>query len=118
MMVPGIVVAILVVLFLGVKAVRASRLISPEDAQYLLKKGGLLVDVRTREEFSANHIPQARNIPFDQLLRRKAELGRGHLVIYAEHGDESSKAAQLLRGTGLTKVHDLGAMSRWKPAHG
>lgn len=109
-------VAVVVLLQLLVQLRRASRLVSLEDARRLLKLGGMLLDVRSREAFTASHIPSARNIPMDQLQRRQHELGHGHVVVYSGSAGESAKAARLLRNAGLQKVHDLGAMTRWKPA--
>jgi rhodanese-related sulfurtransferase len=112
------VVAVVLVGVLAMRLLRASRLVPVDDAERLHKLGGLLVDVRTREEFNHHHLPLARNIPLDQLKRRHAELGHGHLLVYAGDRGESAAAVKLLRAEGRTKVHDLGDMRRWRLAQG
>ena len=32
-----------------------------------VSRGGIIVDVRTREEFAAGHIPMAINVPLEQI---------------------------------------------------
>ncbi len=34
----------------------------------------LILDVRTPQEFAAGHIPKAKNIPVDQVMKRVTEL--------------------------------------------
>ena len=89
--------------------------VSGSEARRLVENGALLLDVRTSQEFAAGHIPNAVNIPVQELDRRMGELGPKDrpVVIYCRSGRRSSHAATMLKKAGYTAVHDLGAMTRW-----
>jgi phage shock protein E len=76
----------------------------------------IVLDVRTREEFAAAHVPNAKNIPVQELRERHAELGAKTtpIVIYCRSGARSAAAASLLKGLGFENVTDIGAMSNWR----
>lgn len=76
----------------------------------------IVLDVRTREEFAAAHVPNATNIPVQELAQRHAELGAKStpIVIYCRSGARSAAAAQLLGSLGFSRVTDVGAMSNWR----
>ena len=85
------------------------------DARKLVAAGARLLDVRSPEEYARGHLPGAVNIPVQQLDRRLAEVGPrdGELVLYCRSGHRSSRATELLRQHGFTKVHNLGPMTAW-----
>jgi phage shock protein E len=92
-----------------------SSLISPEAAQAYLKNGALVIDVRTPAEFSAGHLPNASNIPLQQIesgaplpLSDKNQV----LLLHCQGGMRSSKAKKILSGLGYVNVFDLGSYSR------
>jgi phage shock protein E len=92
-----------------------SNQITPEAAKDYLKKGALVIDVRTPAEFSAGHLPNAINIPLQQFeseaplpLKNKNQV----LLLHCQGGMRSTKAKKLLDGLGYTNVFDLGAYSR------
>jgi rhodanese-related sulfurtransferase len=76
----------------------------------------LVIDVRTRREFDSGHIPDALNIPYDELPGRFGELESGReIVVYCEGGGRSSRAASALRRAGFSTVlHLEGDMSAWR----
>lgn len=76
----------------------------------------IVLDVRTREEFAAAHVPSAMNIPLQELQERHAELGAKAIpiVIYCRSGVRSAAAASLLKSLGFTDLTDIGAMSNWR----
>jgi rhodanese-related sulfurtransferase len=89
--------------------------ISPEAAQAYLKHGALVIDVRTPAEFGAGHLPNAINIPLQQIesgaplpLKDKNQV----LLLHCQSGMRSAKATKLLSGMGYVNVFDLGAYSR------
>ncbi|MDX2011050.1 MAG: rhodanese-like domain-containing protein [Myxococcaceae bacterium] len=93
----------------------AGPFIPPEEARALVKKGAVLVDVRTPEEFASGHIEGAINIPVDQLDARKGELKKdAELVLYCRSGARSARGQALLKEAGYPKVHNLGGISNWK----
>ncbi|MHB8873104.1 MAG: rhodanese-like domain-containing protein [Myxococcaceae bacterium] len=102
----------LLVMFLAMG--RNSAAGSASEAQALVKKGAVLLDVRTPDEFRMRHLEGALNIPVDELRGRMAELPpKGtQLVVYCHSGARSRAASRLLEGAGYP-VYDLGAMDNW-----
>ena len=75
--------------------------------------GGVLLDVRSAEEFQTGALPGARNLPHDQLAgRAAAELTDrdAPVKLYCRSGRRSALAAETLRKLGYTRIYDLGAM--------
>ena len=76
----------------------------------------IVLDVRTREEFAAAHVPNALNIPVQELGDRYTELGAKTtpIVIYCRSGARSAAATSLLKRLGFKHITDIGAMSNWR----
>lgn len=89
--------------------------VSSDQAHDLVKKGALLLDVRTPAEYASGHVPGAVNVPFDELAARQAELGAKDrpVVLYCRSGRRTGIGARTLQDLGFSKVFDLGPMSRW-----
>ncbi len=96
----------------------ASPTIDGSGARELVsKKGALLLDVRSAEEFASGHIDGAVNVPVQVLPEKLSTLPATKdqdIVVYCRSGARSAKAARLLKDAGFTKVQDLGGMSNWK----
>jgi phage shock protein E len=84
-------------------------------AHEIVRQGGLLLDVRTREEHADAHLPKSINIPVQELESRLPELADKNraTVVYCRSGGRSAAAMALLVSAGFTQVYDLGAMSNW-----
>ncbi len=84
-------------------------------AHEIVSQGGLLLDVRTREEHSESRLPKSANIPVQELQARLSELSDKNraTVVYCRSGGRSAAATALLVNAGFTQVFDLGAMSNW-----
>ncbi|MFN8378001.1 MAG: rhodanese-like domain-containing protein [Anaerolineae bacterium] len=97
-----------------------SGLISPQDFTAVYVDGGAahqLIDVRTPEEFASGHLPNAVNIPLDELPNRLGEVATDEpVVLYCRSGNRSGQAAQLLASEGYTQVLDLGGIVAWQAA--
>jgi rhodanese-related sulfurtransferase len=80
----------------------------------LLTKGGaVLVDVRSKEEFTAEHAPKSINIPL-QLLMQALERLKGKTVItVCRSGARSAMAVNMLRKEGI-EAFDGGAWNNWQ----
>ena len=74
-----------------------------------------LDDVRSPGEYAVGHLPGAVNIPVQELDRRLAEVGPvdHELIVYCRSGHRSTRATELLRQHGFTRVHNLGPMTAW-----
>lgn len=75
-----------------------------------------VLDVRTRAEFEAGHIPRAHLIPLDELEDRLHELpGRDEqILVTCAAGGRSAQACQILAEHGFTRLLNLaGGMHAW-----
>ncbi|WP_336665030.1 rhodanese-like domain-containing protein [Elizabethkingia meningoseptica] len=65
-----------------------------------------LVDVRTPEEYEADKIEGAVNIPLDQIESRLPEFqGKKNIVVYCRSGVRAGKAKDLLQKNNLPNVY-------------
>jgi rhodanese-related sulfurtransferase len=77
----------------------------------------LVLDVRSAEEFASGHVPGARNVAYDEVEARLAELGPAReVVVYCERGPRASKAAAVLSAAGFAVKQLAGHMSGWREA--
>jgi rhodanese-related sulfurtransferase len=68
-----------------------------------------LLDVRTAAEFEAGHIPEAVNIPVDELRRRLHELPRDReIAVYCQVGQRGYLATRILLQAGLRAMNISG----------
>jgi rhodanese-related sulfurtransferase len=89
------------------------------NAHRAVRMGARLIDAGTPEEFLLAHIAGAVNFPRVELERRQDEIGpHGFpLVIYAQSGVQSARAAHVLRSIGYRSVINAGSMARWTAVH-
>lgn len=65
-----------------------------------------LVDVRTPEEYNAEKIEGAVNIPLDQIESRLSEFrGKKNIVVYCRSGIRAGKAKDLLQKNNIPDVY-------------
>ena len=79
--------------------------INNEYLQNIIKnnKNALILDVRTIEEFRSGHIPNAKNIPVQELSTKISNLDNyknNDIIVYCRSGVRSSKAADILNKNG------------------
>jgi rhodanese-related sulfurtransferase len=84
-------------------------------AHEMVAQGGVLVDVRSPEEFAAGHLPGAINIPVGEVRARASEIGTRDrpVVTYCRSGGRSARAAATLRELGFERVLNLGPKAAW-----
>lgn len=95
------------------------RKISAEEAKSIMDSGEeyFLLDVRTQEEFDAQHIPDAVCIPDTELSDRRDELPQDKtalILVYCRSGRRSAASAELLAEMGYTAVCDFGGIIDWQ----
>ena len=74
----------------------------------------LIVDVRTEEEVKSGSIPGAVNIPMTDLEARMKDISKDTQIVFAcDHGDRSSRAAELFEKNGY-KASTFCALQDWK----
>ncbi len=74
----------------------------------------LVVDVRSAGEFMGGAFPNAVNIPLDDLMAGKGELGENtnrEIVVYCASGARSAYAQQVLSNRGFTNVSNGGGIA-------
>ncbi|MBS2021407.1 MAG: rhodanese-like domain-containing protein [Deltaproteobacteria bacterium] len=89
--------------------------ISGPQAQALVKAGARLLDVRSPEEFSGQHLPGAVNLPLPALADKLSTLAPkdAPIVVYCQSGMRSAHAVKLLKANGFSQVHNLGGLGNW-----
>ena len=80
------------------------------------EKDFIILDVRTPEEFSGGHIPNAINIPVETIseaeipnLPDKNQL----IMVYCRSGNRSKTASQKLARKGYTNIAEFGGINTW-----
>jgi len=85
--------------------------------QMVNRSQGVLVDVRSPEQYKTGTIAQARNLPAEQLTQKLASLPKNKpLIIFCAQGAESAKIAAQLRKQGLQAVSIEGGLRAWTQA--
>ena len=78
------------------------------DLKQIMQEGATLLDVRTKEEFNAGHLPGAVNIPLQQLESRLSSIPKNKAVITCcASGMRSGSAKSMLSAKGF-EVHNGG----------
>lgn len=79
----------------------------------LMKKGGIILDVRSKNEFAAGHIKGSLNIPVDQLAGNLAKLKDKNkpVITCCASGMRSAMAKNILKSNGYKEVHNGGGWS-------
>ncbi|MDD4890695.1 MAG: FAD-dependent oxidoreductase [Phycisphaerae bacterium] len=83
-----------------------------------LADGDYVLDVRTPEEFALGHLPNATNIPVDQLRGRLAELPRDRRInAYCGVGLRAYVAERILKQNGYDCTNLSGGWKTWCGTH-
>ena len=96
--------------------------IRPEDIfRYRGNGKGILIDVRTKEEFSLGHIPEAVNIPYEEIQNRIEEIRQltcsrmsersAFLILYCDRGNTSLRASRDLYRLGFSVKNVYGGLA-------
>ena len=83
---------------------------SKPDYSELLKNGGIIIDVRSNQEYKSGHIKGAKNIPLNNLENNLAKFGKKDqpIITCCASGMRSSSAKAILKNNGFTNVHNGG----------
>ncbi len=81
-----------------------------------IETGYIILDVRTPEEFTSGHIPNAINIPNEAIdddkilaLPDKNQL----ILVYCRSGNRSKQASEKLVKLGYTNIVEFGGINDW-----
>ncbi|MCU0789255.1 MAG: rhodanese-like domain-containing protein [Verrucomicrobia bacterium] len=107
-----VVLAIAVWIFL-----RQGSMLPAEQARDFVRAGAVVVDVRTVEEFAAEHLPAAVNLPLSSLESRITDEvpdKSAVILLHCRSGARSSAAEKKLRKLGYAQAHNIGSYQRAK----
>jgi len=84
--------------------------------RFAQQEGAVLLDVRTRQEYGAGHIPGSINLPLQQLEDAQDILPakEAPVYVYCLSGGRSRQAASLLRDMGYENVSNIGGISSYR----
>lgn len=81
------------------------------DFKELVKKGAIIIDVRSKGEFQGGHIKGAINIPLDRIQSEASKLKKDKAIITCcASGMRSSSAKSILQSKGF-EVYNGGGWS-------
>jgi rhodanese-related sulfurtransferase len=80
------------------------------DFAQLVKDGAVIVDVRSKSEFSSGHIKGSVNIPLDTLSNNLSKLKSKDkpVITCCASGMRSASAKGILKSNGYTQVYNGG----------
>lgn len=79
------------------------------DYSEMLKDGGVIIDVRTKQEFAGGHIKGSKNIPLNTLGSNLNKIKKDKTVITCcASGMRSASAKTILESNGFTNVYNGG----------
>ena len=84
------------------------------DYAELVNQGAIILDVRTKGEYSSGHIKGSINISVDQLSKNLSKLKDKNktIITCCASGMRSASAKGILTSNGYTNVHNGGAWQR------
>ena len=98
-------------------AVATSNAKDPAAARKSIAAGALVLDVRTADEYAQGHLPNATNIPVQELSSRLDEVAKlagndkAHpIVVYCAKGGRAAKAKDQLDAAGYAHVVNGGGL--------
>ena len=82
----------------------------------LLKKGAIIIDVRSKGEYAGGHIKGSVNIPVDQLRNNLSKLKDKNkpIITCCASGMRSASAKGLLKASGYNEVYNGGSWGSLK----
>lgn len=82
-----------------------------------LNYGGIIVDVRSQEDFAISHIPMAINLPLEEIQQDSISLPKGKVIlVYCENGGGSALAARILSEKGYKVINTIGGLREYRGA--
>jgi len=94
---------------------RRAGLISAHAAREHLKKGVLVIDVRTPGEYAAGHLPNAIHLPLGGIETSLPKLvpdKNAVLLLHCQSGARSGMAKRKLQAKGYAQAFNLGSLAR------
>ncbi|NOT49776.1 MAG: rhodanese-like domain-containing protein [Chitinophagaceae bacterium] len=76
-----------------------------------LRKGAIIIDVRTPQEFDGGKVPESINIPVDRIAANAERIKnmKRPIIFCCASGSRSSNAASIMKQNGLKEVYNGGS---------
>jgi phage shock protein E len=110
-----ITILILAAMLVAIILLRRSGQISSQEAAAHLKRGAMVIDVRTAGEFASGHLPNAIHLPLDEIessLPRRVKDKNQVLLLHCQAGGRSAEASKKLIALGYVNAFNLGSYNR------
>lgn len=96
-----------------------SKSLSPDEAWKLMSndRRTILIDVRTKEEYTIGHIPGSTCIPLNNILNNPfsvCENKSAPIILYCQKGYKSSAAAQVLIDVGYKRIYTIPGIDQYQ----
>ena len=81
-----------------------------EEIEKMLKRGAILLDVRSPQEYDEGHLEHAMLLPSYEIKQKANEMLSNKeqiIIVYCSTGNRSIKAQKILTNMGYTKVYNL-----------
>lgn len=92
--------------------------IPPAEAVRLMNRGGVLIDIRKKEDFDAGHIVGAKNVPGAAIADGAKALEKWKekpIIAYCDSGMTAGSAARHLARLGFKQAYNLrGGLAAWR----
>jgi phage shock protein E len=95
----------------------ASTAKDPAAARKKIAAGAVVIDVRTTDEYADDHVPNATNIPVQDMGTRMADVDKlvqgdksRPIVVYCASGGRAGKAKAMLDAAGYKNVTNGGGL--------
>ena len=103
----------------AVNQTNSYRQISMDEAVAMMaeEQGYMILDVRTPEEYAEKHIPNAINVPNENIVTDEISAlpDKDQLImVYCRSGRRSKEAAEKLVKLGYTNIVEFGGILDWK----
>jgi len=81
-----------------------------KQVNYFLKRGAVILDVRTEREWNEGHLPNAIHVPLNKLKDYIEEIKRINkpIIAHCKSGGRSAKATKLLKFYNIEAVNGGG----------
>ena len=88
--------------------------LGPDNIKEALRKGAVIIDVRTANEFDMGKIPGSVNIPVDRIdINSKRIKGMNKPIIFCcNSGHRSRQALAIMKEKGLNEAYVVGNWER------
>ncbi len=81
-----------------------------EILEQMIKKGAILLDVRSEQEYNEGHLSSAIHLADYEILKKHNIIlpnKNAEIIVYCQNGGRSQKVCKKLKKLGYTKIYNL-----------